>query len=298
MVLAALLACARAASAQTALEAPREVRARSAFDEGVRLSRERRWIEALDAFERSRALHDRPSAALNVAIALRELGRLRAARRALRECIAMPQIAEEPDLGRDAALLLGLVGDAIPTLSVVVVPSRAGVRVDDEPAPDPRAIELDPGRHTVTVSAPTRATEAFVIEVRAGDHPVRTVHLRALPAEVEVDATPFEADVFVNGALMGQGRARWQGAAGAIRLRVTSAGHEEAAREIVVAPGARVTERFALTPVRRPFYARPWFWVGVGAAVAVAAGVAVVVSATREVPTVDGGSTGAVLFAY
>ena len=86
---------------------------------------------------------------------------------------------------------------------------------------------------------------------------------------------------------------------GTVRVRATRADHQDLTRELVVAPGAHVTERLTLSPVQRPLYVRPWFWVGVGAAVAVAAGVtAAVVLSTGGGAPVDGGSTGAVLYAY
>nr|MBK7065342.1 hypothetical protein [Deltaproteobacteria bacterium] len=136
----------RAAWAQGVPVVTPEAQARADFDEGVRLARAQRWTDALMAFERSRARVDRPNTALNVALALRQLGRMIAARQVLRECLAMPQTAAEPDLGRDAALLLGLVVDAIATVSLAVDPPDATVRVDGESALDPRAVELDPGR--------------------------------------------------------------------------------------------------------------------------------------------------------
>ena len=74
-----------------------------------------------------------------------------------------------------------------------------------ERAADPRGIELDPGAHTFTVSAPGRADETFAMTLRAGERAARTVRLRELPAQVEVLVTPPDAQVYVNDALLGRG---------------------------------------------------------------------------------------------
>jgi hypothetical protein len=286
----------RAAWAQGVPVVTPEAQARADFDEGVRLARAQRWTDALTAFERSRARVDRPNTALNVALALRQLGRMIAARQVLRECLAMPQTAAEPDLGRDAALLLGLVVDAIATVSLAVDPPDATVRVDGESALDPRAVELDPGEHAFVVSAPRRADETFALTLRAGERTARAVRLRELPGRVEVLVTPSDAQVYVNDALLGRGAVRWEGAAGAVRLRATRVDYGDRARELVVAPGALVTERLTLTLTPRPLHTRPWFWGGIAIAAVVVAGVTTaIVLSTSGSDAADGGSTGTVL---
>ena len=288
----------RAAWAQDIPITTPAAQARADFDEGVRLARAQRWTDALAAFERSRARVDRPATALNVGLALRQLGRLRAARQALRECLAMPQTAAEPDLGRDAALLLGLVVDAIATVSLTVDPPDATVRIDGDSGSDPRVVELDPGEHAFVVSAPGRADETFALTLRAGERTARAVRLSELPARVEVLVTPSDAQVFVNDALLGRGGGRWEGAAGTVRLRATRVDYGDRARELLVAPGATVTERLTLTLTPRPLYTRPWFWGGVAIAAVVVAGVTTaVVLATSGSDAPDGGSTGTVLSA-
>jgi len=294
MVMGAL-ASGHAAWAQGVPEVTPEAQARADFDEGVRLAREQRWPEALAAFERSRARVDRPNTALNVAVALRQLGRLRAARQALRECIAMPQTAAEPDLARDAALLLGVVIDAIAVVSLSL-DAEATVQVDGESAPDPRAVELDPGERVFTVRAPGRAEERFTLTLRPGERAWRTVRLRELPARVDVSVTPSDANVYVNDTLLGRGAVRWEGAAATLRLRASRADYTDVTRELVVAPGAVMTERFTLSLTTRPLHARPWFWGGIAIGAAVVAGVTTaIVLATRTDAAVDGGSTGTVL---
>lgn len=291
-----VLASGHGAWAQGVADETPEAQARADFDEGVRLARALRWPEALAAFERSRARVDRPNTALNVAVALRQLGRLRAARQALRECLAMPQTAADPELARDAALLLGVVTDAIAGVTLAVEPPDATVRVDGEVVASSRVVELDPGERALTVSAPGHAEERLTLTLRPGERAVREVRLRALPARVDVSVTPSDASLYVNEVLLGRGVARWEGAAGTLRLRASWADHTDVTRELVVAPGAVMTERVTLSLTTRPLYARPWFWGGIALGAAVVAGVTTaIVLSTQTGAAVDGGSTGTVL---
>lgn len=290
-----LLASGNGAWAQGVPNVTPEAQARADFDEGVRFARELRWPEALAAFERSRARADRPNTAFNVAVALRQLGRLLAARQALRECIAMPQTAAEPELARDAALLLGVVVDAIARVSLSVEPSDATVRVDGEAVADPRALELDPGEHALTVNAEGHAEEHLTLSLRTGERAVRAVRLRVPPSRVDVLVTPADARVYVNEVLLGQGAVRWEGAARTLQLRASRADYADLTRALVVAPGAVMTERLTLSLSTRPLTARPWFWGGIALGVAVVAGVTTAILLSTQGHEVDGGSTGTVL---
>ncbi|MEZ4410430.1 MAG: PEGA domain-containing protein [Polyangiales bacterium] len=297
-VFALALAAPTPAFAQTppTTEAPA---ARAAFDEGVAHARADRWEAALAAFARSRARVDRPGTALNVALALRHLGRLREARQALRECLAMPETSAEADIARDAALLLNVVNDAIATLTLSAAVTPLTVRVDGEIAQDPRVIELDPGAHRVEVSSPGHVPRAFTLDLAPGARVSRAVDLEVVSATVTLSATPRDARLFVNGAPVGRGDATWNGPAGTLTLRASREGYEDLARAVTVGPGEEATHRLALTPRSRPLTARPWFWVTVGVAAAVIAGAttAAVLLAPGE-PSYSGGSTGAVLRAF
>jgi hypothetical protein len=273
-----------------------EALARADFDAGVRHARAQHWAEALAAFERSRARVDQAHTALNVAVAQRELGRLRAARQTLRACLAMPQTAADATLGRDAALLMALVLDALAHVSLSVDAPDATVRVDGEMAPDARAVELDPGDHTVTVSAPGRVEETFSLMLRAGERVARTVRLRALPARVAVGVTPSDATVYANDVRLGRGAVQWEGDAGPLRLRVARPDYHDLTRTLTLAPGASLTERFDLTRTVRPLHRRPWFWGGVALAAAVVVGATTaLVLSTDDGPALDGGSTDTIL---
>lgn len=296
--LAAVPALCSAQRAPSAV-APAEEGARAAFDEGVARARESRWAESLAAFQRSRALVDRPRTALNVALALRQLGRLRDARQTLRECLAMPAASSEPDVARDAALLLNVVVDAIATLTLTVSADPLTARVDGVVAPVPRQLELDPGEHLVELASPGRVTERFTVEVAPGARVSRSVELRPEPASLALSATPADARLYVDGALIGRGSAAWSGPPGERRVRAAREGYVDLSRAVTLSPGERATESLTLSPRPRPLASRPWFWVGVGVAAAVIAGAttAAVLLAPGE-PAYTGGSTGTVLRAF
>lgn len=279
--------------AQAVPEGATAAEARSHFEAGVSLSRAQRWADALAAFERARALDDQPGTALNIAVLQRLLGRLVAARQTLRECLAMPQLATEPDLGRDAALLLALVSDSIARVSLSVDPPDAAVIVDGVPAVDPRDIELDPGEHRLVARAPDHQDGRLDVSVAAGERASRSLRLALRPARVAMTVTPREAEVFVNDRAVGRGAVAWEGPSGAVAVRIGHPGYESVRRDWMLAPGELRSEQLALRAARSPWYRSGWLWAGV-AAVAVAAGVSAVVLVSAEAPA-DGGSTGTVL---
>ena len=220
------------------------------------------------------------------------------ARARLREG-ATPSTLEASALTRFVAgqkLLLPLVLDALAHVSLSVDAPDATVRVDGEMAPDARAVELDPGDHTVTVSAPGRVEETFSLMLRAGERVARTVRLRALPARVAVGVTPSDATVYANDVRLGRGAVQWEGDAGPLRLRVARPDYHDLTRTLTLAPGASLTERFDLTRTVRPLHRRPWFWGGVALVTAVVVGATTaLVLSTAEGPALDGGSTDTVL---
>ena len=70
LVLAILLVApvARAQDVPPPTDATAALEARTLFEDGVRMSRDERWAEALDRFRRSRALVPRPSTLFNIAL--------------------------------------------------------------------------------------------------------------------------------------------------------------------------------------------------------------------------------------
>lgn len=302
--LAALTACSLLlatpdAHAQTGEASPASVAITSArveFERGVALAQSQRWSEAVEAFRRSRAQVDRPRSAFNMALALQRLGRMREARQALHQCLAFGETGSDAALRRDAESLLVAVGAAVATLYVAVAPGTAELRVDGERQVGDgaiRTLDVDPGRHQVSLSAEGLATQEFVIEPAPGERLVRRVDLATRPVRLRVSSSLADAAVSVDDDLIGRGRSvEWSGPPGAHRLRVEAPGYRTERRPLQLGPGE--TAQVVIELQRERTLARnPWLWVGVGAGVvAVATTIALLVISSPG--PLDGGSTGQV----
>lgn len=290
----ALLARAAAAAAQPTPPAPAAVDlARAAFQRGVLLAQQERWSAALDAFLESRRHADRPRTAFNVGLALQRVGRLREARVALRECIAMPGVVAEADLVADAHTLEAEVERSFVRMRLVVSPPHAEVRVNGAVVPDGhdeplRELALDPGPQAVEVSAEGLATQRFEVTTRHGEVLQRRVDLAVVPGRVVVNVDRREATVSVDDEVVGHGTTRWQGSPGAHRVRVEFEGYQPFRLPVTVAAGAELRVEVTLVPQRTPWYRNPWLWGSVG--LAVAGGVLAAVLIEHSAAP-DGGST-------
>jgi len=74
-------------SSSTASSAPDVAEARAAFEEGTKLAKEERWAAALEAFERSEALHPHPVTSYNIGYCELVLGHPTLARKMLGEAL-------------------------------------------------------------------------------------------------------------------------------------------------------------------------------------------------------------------
>lgn len=290
----ALLVRAAAPHAQTP---PADVgRARAEFARGVLLAQQERWSEALEAFVASRGYADRPRTAFNVGLAYNHLGRFRAARAALRECIAMPGVLAEANLVADAHALDDEVRQRLAHLRLVVSPAGALVRVngdernEDRGAPV-RELDLDPGREVIEISAPGLATQQFSLSLVSGESVQQRVDLAVIPGRVAVNVDQGTATVSVDDEVVGHGPTLWHGAPGAHRVRVEADGYQPFHRPVTVVAGGELRIEVTLAQ-RTRWYQSPWLWGGVG--LAIAGGVLVAWMVERS-GAPDGGSTQQVL---
>jgi hypothetical protein len=142
-----LLVCASGARAQ-------EEEARALFQGGVRAAAAERWDEAIDQFQRSLALVERPGTIYNLAVALDRAGRAREAVTALDGYFQIAP-SDDPRMTEAQALRTDLAS-RVPTLTLTVSPEDATVHIDGslrEGSGAQRTYTLDPGAHTIVVSA-------------------------------------------------------------------------------------------------------------------------------------------------
>jgi hypothetical protein len=170
-----------ASAAGTADEAA-TLEARALFEEGVRLSRAERWLEALDAFRGSRERVERPRTLFNMAIALDRLGRLRESMAAIDRYLEISDATADDADRREAARMRLACERRLVTLTLRVTPPDATVEIDGEDAPGggaERRITWDPGDHVVVVRAAGHAPLRESLSLPPGSLVERTIVLSA-----------------------------------------------------------------------------------------------------------------------
>jgi len=164
--------------------------ARTLFEDGVRMSREERWAEALDRFRRSRALVPRPSTLFNIAIALDRLGRARESIAAIDEYLTISDPVRDEADRREAVRLRVEAQARLAHLTVAVVVADATVELDGAPI-DPGTEQLvDPGDHVLVANAPGYRTTRVSLTLAPGGHVERTLELARVVATTSAPEEP------------------------------------------------------------------------------------------------------------
>ena len=157
--------CSGPAAASAAPSAADRETARGLLDEGDRSVARRDFAGALRAYQGADAIMHVPTTAIEVARTEAELGQLIEARETALAILRMPQQPSEPAAfvhARETAMALtAALATRIPSVVVAVsgLPATATrhVSVDGEPVPAEAATlprKVNPGKHTVVVSAP------------------------------------------------------------------------------------------------------------------------------------------------
>lgn len=177
-ILAAALALAAVDTSAVAQAAPDDAeRARTLVYRGDDLFTEKRFGEALQAYEEADRLMRVPTTRVEVAKTLSAMGRLSEARETARAVEQMPVVADEPlpfwEARQRATALIREIDRRMPAVALDIVPrvKRRVVRVDREVVPDALTwapIRVDPGRHVVTVEAEGFKTLSRTVDVSEG----------------------------------------------------------------------------------------------------------------------------------
>lgn len=152
-------------------------RARALVYQGDDLFTEKRYGEALQAYEEADHLMRVPTTGVEVAKALAALGRLSEARETARAVEQMPVVADEPlpfwEARQRATALIRDIDRRMPAVALDVVPrvKRRVVRVDREVVPDALTwapIRMDPGHHIITIEAEGFKTLSRTVDAAEG----------------------------------------------------------------------------------------------------------------------------------
>lgn len=294
-LLLASLVVAAPARAQTAAET-RE--ARTLFEQGRALSTEERWIDALDAFQRSRALLERASTVFNLAAVLVRLGRTREALVALDDFDRLADPARDRAIIAQASELRTTAQASLRHVVLHIAPAEARVEVDGavlEGSGAERTTTLDPGAHTVVVSLDGYGEERFEL---APGNDAREVTLTPLDATLVVTSTVETASIAIDGDVRGVGHVESTVAPGGHLVALDAAGYLAFERRVEVGPGERLAVEAALEPVphEESLVESPLFWGLTGGGVAVVVAVVVGVAfATAGTEQAYGGSSGVIV---
>lgn len=156
---------------------PEERQARALFDQGLALSDEAKWAEALDVFKKSDELQHSANVRFNMAVSYRALGRYVEAKRLADDLLTkgVDDKPLKPALQKEVQKLRDEVAPKIVTAVIKRNPPDGTLEIDGTlhvVGSDAR-IEMDPGKHvfvlkkdgydTVTVSKTLEGTETDVV---------------------------------------------------------------------------------------------------------------------------------------
>lgn len=164
-------------------------RARTLFAEGVELTQEERWSEAIERFRQVLEVRATPQVKYNLALALEANGQLSEAAALLREIQDSRQLGRRAR--RDVQRLLRLIGPRLGQLTVRISGDEAGVRVllDGDEVPLDRIgqpLTVDPGERRVVMQRRGREVASQSVRVEAGQSAeVTLVETRVRPEAVE-----------------------------------------------------------------------------------------------------------------
>jgi hypothetical protein len=270
LVLVALLAWpAPAAYAQTRAQ---EAEARALFEQGRGHAEAEQWIEALDAFRRSRAVAERPTTIFNIATTLIRLGRAQEAIATIAELEQVADPRQHAQLLRDAAQIRQQAEASLRHVTLRVSPEAATVEVDGlvlAGSGAERTMTLDPGAHTMVVALDGYQTERFTLDPGTD---TREVTLPPLDGVLNIVPSVETARVTVDGADRGAGTLRLTMAPGTYAIGITADGYLPFDRSFDLLPGAELTVDAALepVPVSGDLTQDPVFWGILGGAVGAA----------------------------
>jgi hypothetical protein len=269
IVLASLLLAASVQAAEPSRQQQEE--ARQLFEQGKEAISAGRFAEAREMFQRSNELVPKASAAFNLAVALRGMGRPKESREVLVRLLR-GDFGKLPDDRRQQ--VQKLADEARRDVSTLTVVARGaaqielrvdGVRIGDLRPNLPLTLELNPGERVVTFTAKLRDPVERRVTLAPGKSARLSVELplsrAGRRATLVVLAKEPSHEVEIVGVGRGRGRLQRKLDPGDYRVRVIS---PSGTRETQVSLQPATEHRLELEPPQRVL-ASPWFWTAAGA---------------------------------
>jgi hypothetical protein len=183
--LAALLALSPSARADKVKEPSWKIQKRreALFTDGQKLVEEKKWRDALQKFREVERLKSHPYVMLWIALCEDNLGHLRNARVIYARAQVSAREANLPEVEEDATKAKDELAARIPHV-VVHLPAGVQGNVTIDAARfvlDKGRADLDPGKHTIVITAPGRMTHHEEITIKSGEERVIDAPLPLLP---------------------------------------------------------------------------------------------------------------------
>lgn len=246
-------------------------RAKELFERGKSAMSVGRFAEAEGAFSQSLALVPKASAAFNLAVAFRGMGKPKEASEVLTKLVGGGYGQAPPEMLEQAEVLESEARRDIATLRVTQRGAvRAEVRVDGSPVGSAidghrLTIRVNPGARLISLSAPMRERLELTVTIAAGQTKPVSVALAlsraARMSTLELLGKAPDSVVEIVGVRRGRRRIVQKLDPGKYHVRLQSSeGNRES--EIELRPATR--HRIELEPERRGLFESPWFWATAG----------------------------------
>jgi hypothetical protein len=280
-----------------------EAEARRLYARGTELARdEERCGDAIEFFRRAIAIRETPQRVLSLAACLAATGQHVEAIETFTHYLEMDGIGA--DDRRAARSALADERRAVGTLELTVEPESAEVYVDGarrEGSGAERHLLLDPGTRSLEVRAEgyaSRRVEASSLPGGSGRLTIRLERDVGAAPRVAVDADQREAEILIDGTVVGRGSYEGTVEEGSHRIEVRASGFADFREEVDARYGetVRVHARLGATTSGggENLAESPILWTIV-AIVAVGAGVGIGVGVWASQPQIDSGNTGVIL---
>ncbi len=277
----------------------RQNEARERFRRGGEFFQNNDWPHAIEEFRAAYELWNNPVILFNLAQAYRADNQLSQATETFQR-----YLQEAPTLSREqrheVEEAVAEIQNTRAVLTFEVEPAGATVTLNGRSlgeAPIARNLEVLPGEYRVHVELANHESRDQTVTVASHEQRLVNVRLRPvdLNARLEVNVSPSDARVVVNGEDAGRGHVTRQVRPGSYTIDVTREGYRDESRTVSVASLRTETVTITMNPRTRPFYTRAWFWAVVGGVVAVGAGVAIGVAAISDPTPIPGNGNPAVI---
>lgn len=169
--------------------------ARAHFDRGLQLVDSKRFEEAAAEFEHAQSLRPHPSVLYNLGMAQAAARRLALALATLQAYLASDDAKQNVARAREVRARVAELETKVGHLELNLQPAQALVRVDGRLHTGEGSIAMDPGAHTLLVTASNHSPQEQAFVIREGESKALSIQLRPDPSETPAADAPAPLQV-------------------------------------------------------------------------------------------------------